>query len=111
AALRAEAPLHMVRGLEALRLTPGPFQLGVPNGDQRSVEIAKGFLAHAAVADRRIAERALHTETHGPALAAAGVDRFVIKAHHCLLRWRPILLTASPPNASGARPFPDSCSP
>ena len=46
-------------------------ELGAAHRDQRLIEIAAGLLAHAAMADRRVAERALDAEAHRAALAAA----------------------------------------
>src|SRR5690606_40385603 len=83
-AFGAETALDMVRRLEALRLAAGPFEPGGAHGDQGRIEAAEGFLAHAAVADRGVAERALDAETHGAALAAAGIDRLVVEAHEAL---------------------------
>ena len=49
-------------------------ELGAAHRNQRLVEIAARLLAHAAMADRGVAERALDAEAHRAALAAAGID-------------------------------------
>src|SRR5690606_3144655 len=45
------------------------------------VETAESLLAHAAMADRGVAQRTLDAEAHRAALAPAGIDRLVVETH------------------------------
>src|SRR5690606_24221926 len=81
AAFGTEAAQHVVGRAEALWLVARPCQAALRHGGKRRVKIAERLLAHAAMADRSVGERALDPEAHAAALAAAGVDRLVVEAH------------------------------
>src|SRR5690606_30493614 len=80
-ALAAKAAINVVGRAEALAFAARPGEVRLARGDERRIEIPKRLLAHAAMADRRLAKHALDVEAHGAALAAARIDRLVVEAH------------------------------
>src|SRR3569833_4249880 len=71
--LIAEAALHAHRRPEQRRVTAGPFDRRL-EGDERRGEVAERLLAHAAIADRGVANGPRNAVSHGAALAAASED-------------------------------------
>src|SRR5690606_33183170 len=80
-AITAEAAIDMVGRTETLAFAARPGEGRLARGDERRIEIPERLLAHAAMADRRLIEHALHMKPNGTALAAARIDRLVVEAH------------------------------
>jgi hypothetical protein len=97
AAFVAKAAPHVIGRTKPARFGTGPLEPGGAHGHQRQEKIAARLLAHAAMAHRRLAERALDAKAHRAALAAAGIDRLVVEAHRGPPPRLNAALTASPP--------------
>src|SRR5262249_302541 len=81
AAVGAEATGSGIRRLEFLRFAACPDEFRVANANERRIEAAEWFLAHAAVADGRVAQCAFDAEPDRAALASARMGL----ARHCYL--------------------------
>ncbi|MNL71125.1 hypothetical protein D3C87_1962330 [compost metagenome] len=71
AAIGAEAALDKLRALPHIRLAACPDERVIGRGDERGKDVARGLLAHAAMAEMRIVEHGGCVVAHGAALAAA----------------------------------------
>ena len=72
AALSAKAALGLIGRVEDGNLAAGDGEAIERSTDERCIEAAKGFLAHAAVADMGAVRLLIETIAHSAALATAG---------------------------------------
>src|SRR5262245_36920607 len=73
-AIAAEAALGGLRAVEDARRTPHPGKIAWRDAGEGGEVVAKGLLAHAAVAHVRIGGVGIKCVTNSTALAAAGVE-------------------------------------
>lgn len=71
AAIGAKAALDKLRTVPDARLAACPAERIIGRGDKRGKDVARRFLAHAAMAEMRIVKHSGCVEAHGTALAAA----------------------------------------
>lgn len=71
AAIGAEAALDNLRTLPDAWLAACPAERIIGRGDERGKDVARGFLAHAAMAEMRIVKHGGCVVAHGTTLAAA----------------------------------------
>src|SRR5262249_34880836 len=107
AAVAAETALCDVGRSEMLRRAARPRQALAVNVDQKAERPAGRLLAHAAIADRRLARRTLDAKAHRAALASAGMG-LAHRASSQVVTTSPVAgsfesLSAMPMEASSSR--------